>query len=126
VKKPQFLSAFAILRRMEGHFMDFSGVNSLQKAEALYRAGELERLFLFPLEFGGQEIPQNILYVPPGIAAIKQQIDGAIATMVKEGAVSQYTAEPEYKGTSFIPSKIKIATSNPPKPGGVHRTINIW
>lgn len=111
---------------MESHSFDFSAVDSLAKAQRLFEGGKLERLFLFPLEFGGQEIPQNILYVPPGIAAIKQQIDSAIGEMVKQGAVTSYVAEPEYKGDSFVPSKIKIKTSHPQKPGGVDRTINIW
>jgi hypothetical protein len=111
---------------MESHPHDFSAVDSSAKAQALYKEGKLERLFLFPLEFGGQEVPQNILYVPLGIAAIKQQIDSAIGDMVKEGLVTSYVAEPEYKGDSFVPSKIKIKTSHPGKPGGVDRTINIW
>jgi len=111
---------------MEGPSRDFSSVDSLEKAQALYNQGKLERLFLFPLEFGGQEVPQNILYVPPGIAAIKQQIDNAIASMVKQGLIASYVAEPEYKGQSFVPSKIKIKTSHPEKAGGVDRTISIW
>jgi len=115
-----------MLAAMESPSRDFSAVDSREKAQALYNQGKLERLFLFPLEFGGQEIPQNILYVPPGIAAIKQQIDSAIGDMVKQGLVSSYVAEPEYKGDSFIPSKITVKTSQPGKPGGADRTINIW
>jgi hypothetical protein len=111
---------------MESHSRDFSAVDSRRKAEALFNEGKLERLFLFPLEFGGKEIAQNTLYVPPGIAAIKQQIDSAIGEMVQQGTVTSYVAEPEYKGNSFIPSKIKIKTSYPGKPGSIDRTINIW
>jgi hypothetical protein len=99
---------------------------SLAKAQRLFEVGRLEPLYLFPLEFGGQRIPQNIVYVPPGIAAIKEQIDSAIGEMVRQGMVCNYTAEPQYKGRSFIPSKIKIKTSQPNKPGGVDRTIDIW
>jgi len=114
-----------MLAAMESQLRDFSAIDSVAKAQALYNQGKLERLFLFPLEFGGQEIPQNILYVPHGIAAIKQQIDSAIGDMVKQGLVSGYAAEPEYKGDSFIPSRIKIKTSHPEKPG-VDRIINVW
>ena len=53
---------------------DFSHVNSQAKAEALFRQGELEKLFLMPLEFGGEDNPLNVLYVPLGVAAIKQGI----------------------------------------------------
>jgi hypothetical protein len=105
---------------------DFSEVDSLEKALALYRAGKLERLFLFPLEFGGKEIPQNILYVPIGIAAIKQRIDSMIQDLVKQGQVSSYAAHPEYKGNSFVPGKIRINTSDPDKPGGLNPVIDIW
>jgi hypothetical protein len=114
-----------MLAGMETHSRDYLAVDSREKA-ALCREGKLEVLYLFPLEFGGKEIPQNTLYVPIGIAAIKQQIDGMIADLVKAGAITQYQAVPEYKGDSFIPSKIRITTSHPEKPGGLNPVINIW
>jgi hypothetical protein len=117
---------FATLAGMESNSRDFSAINSLAKAQRLFEVDELEPLYLLPPEFGGQRTPQNIVYVPPGIAAIKEQIDSAIADMVKQGVVTSYAAEPEYKGNSFIPSKIKIKTSQPNKPGGIDRTIDIW
>ena len=120
------MSLFAMLAGMEEHKRDYSTIDSEEKAKALHREGKLELLYLFPLEFGGKQIPQNTLYVPPGIAAIKQQIDGMIRDLVMAGEVAQNSAVPEYKGDSFIPSKIKISTSHPEKPGGVSPTINIW
>lgn len=111
---------------METKARDYSDVTSLRQAEALFRAGKLERLFLLPLEFGGQEDPRNILYVPLGIAAIKQQLDGTIQKMVNDGSVSSYAAEPEYKGDSFIPSRIKIKAAHHEKKGEFNPTIEIW
>jgi hypothetical protein len=111
---------------MEGHSRDFSEVDSLEKAQALCSAGKLERLYLFPVEFGGQEIPQNTLYVAIGIAAIKKQIDGTIQDLVNAGQVSSYVAEPEYKGSSFVPSKIRITAAHPEKSGGLNPIIDIW
>jgi len=52
-----------MLAGMETHSQDYSAVDSQEKAKALCREGKLEVLFLFPLEFGGKEIPQNTLYV---------------------------------------------------------------
>jgi hypothetical protein len=115
-----------MLAVMESNSRDFSAIDSLAKAQRLFEVEELEPLYLFPLEFGGQRIPQNTVYVPPGIAAIKEQIDSAIGEMVRQGMACNYTAEPEYKGRSFIPSKIRIKTSQPNKPGSVDRTIEIW
>ena len=105
--------------------LDFSEVDSLQKARALYSAGKLELLYLFPLEFGGKEIPENTLYVPLGIAGIKQRIDGQIRDLLNQGKVRSYAAQPEYKGNSFIPSKIKI-TTDLEKSGGFNPVIDIW
>lgn len=38
---------------------DFSKVDTLAKAEALYQRGELQKLLLMPLEPGGQNVPLN-------------------------------------------------------------------
>ena len=103
---------------------DFSGIDSQAKAEQAYRRGELEKLFLLPLEFGGQDIPDNYLFVPIGVADVKTGIDNnVIAPLVEAGKVSQYTATPEYQGESFVPIALKIVAS---EPGQFTTTINIW
>jgi hypothetical protein len=103
---------------------DFSDVDSQSKAEDLFRRGKLERLFLMPLEFGGVDNPVNILYVPIGIAEIKDGIDrNVIAKLADEGKITEYRAVPEYQGKSFIPISIKIVASNP---GSFSTLITIW
>jgi hypothetical protein len=103
---------------------DFSGIDSREKAEQLFRRGDLEKLLLMPLEFGGDDNPLNTLYVPVGIAAIKSRIDNnTIGPLASEGKVTQYKAIPEYQGNSFIPIAVKIEASNP---GQFSATINIW
>jgi hypothetical protein len=103
---------------------DFSAVDSQAKAEALFGRGDLEKLFLLPLEFGGQDIPDNFLYVPVGVADIKARIDNnVIGPLVSEGKVTQYTATPEYQGNSAIPIAITIEATNP---GEFRSTIKIW
>jgi hypothetical protein len=103
---------------------DFSGIDSQGKAEELFRRGDLEKLFLMPLEFGGDDSPLNTLYVPVGLAAIKSGIDNnVIGPLASEGKISKYKATPEYQGKSFIPISIKIVASDP---GEFSTTINIW
>ncbi len=103
---------------------DFSGIDSQVKAEELFRRGDLEKLFLMPQEFGGEDNPLNTLYVPVGVAAIKSGIDNnVIGPLAAEGKVTKYTATPEYQGNSFIPIAIKIVVS---EPGEFSTTINIW
>lgn len=103
---------------------DFSGIDSPAKAEELFRRGDLEKLLLMPLEFGGQDIPVNTLYVPVGVADIKAGIDNnVIGPLAAEGKITKYKATPEYKGKSFVPIAIKIVASDP---GEFSTTINIW
>jgi hypothetical protein len=103
---------------------DFSHVDSRAKAEALFDEGTLEKLYMMPLEYGGEDIPLNVLYVPIGVAAIKSGIDlNTIGPLAEAGTVSEYKAEPRYQGNSFVPSAIKITAWNP---GQFSATINIW
>jgi hypothetical protein len=103
---------------------DFSEIDSQAKAEELFRRGDLEKLFLMPSELGGEDIPDNTLYVPVGVAAIKAGIDtNVIGPLAAQGKVARYTATPEYQGNSFIPIAINIVASDP---GEFSTTINIW
>jgi len=103
---------------------DFSGIDSREKAEELFRRGDLEKLYLRPLEFGGEDNPLNTLYVPVGLADIKAGIDNnVIGPLASDGKITKYTASPEYQGKSFIPIAIKIVASDP---GEFSTTINIW
>jgi len=103
---------------------DFSGIDSPAKAEALFRRGDLEKMFLMPPEYGGEDSPLNTLYVPVGVAAVKAGIDrDVIGPLVEGGRVSRYTAEPEYQGKSFIPIAVKVTAWDP---GEFTTTISIW
>jgi hypothetical protein len=102
---------------------DFSSVYSLQKAQELYERGDLEKVYLFPLDAGGQDVPQNIVYLPLGLGEMKNKIDGTISKMAEDGSVSRYSATPEYKGNSFIPSKIVVRAWDP---GDFTATVEVW
>ncbi len=103
---------------------DFSAVDSQAKVEQMFRRGELEKLFLMPLEFGGPDIPPNCVYVPIGFAQVKSDLDNNVmAPLFEAGKVTQYSASPEYQGKSFIPSRIKVVASDPQQFTSI---INIW
>jgi len=106
------------------HGPDFSTIDSKAKAEEAFYAGQLEKLFLMPLEFGGMDGALNVLYVPIGAAAAKAHIDlNVIRPMAQQGKISHYQAKPEYEGKSVIPIAIRITASNP---GSYSTVINIW
>jgi len=68
---------------------DFSHVDSLAKARELLSQGKLEKLHLMPLEFGGEDIPQNVVYVPVGMADVKAGIDrDVIGRLAAEGKIT--------------------------------------
>jgi hypothetical protein len=103
---------------------DFSKIDSRGKAEELFRRGELEKLLLMPPDFGGEDNPVNVVYVPIGIGAVKNRIDkNVIAPLAADGKITHYSATPEYQGKSFIPVAINIAATDP---GDFSETIYIW
>jgi hypothetical protein len=109
-------------RQMNGP--DFSRIDSQAKVMELFGRGDLEKLFLLPLEFGGTERPENVVYVPVGIAEIKASTDAnVIGKLAGEGKVTRYAATPRYSGKSFVPVAIDITASDP---GTFVFNIAIW
>lgn len=106
--------------------LDFSHVDSCEKAIALVQEGKLFKILLFPAEFGGVDIPQNSVYVPAGIPEIKDQITGTLIRFVEQGLIDDLQVNPDYKGNSFVPSAIKMSTSHSGNTGEFNPTIEIW
>lgn len=103
---------------------DYSYVDSLAKARELCALGQLEKLLLMPPEFGGEDIPQNVTYVPLGFAAMKAGIDqNVVGPLAAQGKVTRYAATPEYQGRSFVPTAINIMASTPEE---FSATVRIW
>lgn len=117
---------FGVATVQAGTSLDFSEVTSREKAEVLYAQGKLERVLLFPAEFGGKDIPQNVVFVPLGITDIKNQINGTLTRFVGDGLINKLTVEPEYKGQSFIPAKLKMRAWHTDKKGEFNPSIDIW
>ena len=105
--------------------INYSDVDSMQKAVELANQGKLEALYVMPLRFNGEESPKNRLFVPLGIVAKKDIIDDKIEIMLKNEEVSGYACYPEYKGKSFIPSKLKIVAKKDGQPVFTE-VIDIW
>ena len=104
---------FDIFKKKQGDeqnqsVLDFSTIDSNEKAQALFAKGQLVKLYLMPLDFGGQDSSINTLFVPESANNQKNNFDSKIANMLESGIQIQYSAGPEYKGSSFIPSKLII------------------
>ncbi|MBL0913274.1 MAG: hypothetical protein IBJ09_12975 [Bacteroidia bacterium] len=102
---------------------DFSETDSLEKAQQLYAQNVLAKLYLMPLNFGGQDAPHNILYVLPVVTELKARFDTMVEELLEQDKELSYSAEPEYKGRSFIPSKLHMRVRGDAE---LSQSINIW
>ncbi|WP_255325711.1 MULTISPECIES: hypothetical protein [Sphingobium] len=105
---------------------DFSTVQTAPAAKALVAKGKLVPILLFPAEFGGEAIPENISYVTPEAAAARELLIGTLARLIKEGSIDKMDVEPSYKGRSFIPTAIRMKAWHSSKPGRFEPTIWVW
>jgi len=103
---------------------DYSHVDTLEKALGLFRSGELVKLLLLPQDFGGADVPANVVYVPDFVVDVKAGIDmNVVMPMIHQGEARRYAALPRYEGISVVPSAIAITASDP---GSFQTQIRIW
>ncbi len=115
---------FRFFKKKRPRGPDFTHLDSREKVAAAFDAGELEQLYLLPPEFGGDDDPRNIIYVPVGVAEQKHHIDmNVIGAALEEASVSRYSASPTYQGASRIPNAIKVRAWDP---GDFTAEIAIW
>jgi hypothetical protein len=105
---------------------DFSHVDSLEKAHALFERGELDRILLLPEQFGGKDIPENVVYVPRGLGEAKSGFDRQIRDLIQQGLVDHYEATPRYQGRSFIPITIEVRATSSKRPGSFGANVEVW
>lgn len=102
---------------------DYSEVDSLDKVRALYQSGEFARIWLCPLEFGGQDSEHNSMYVPRVTAELKDRFDALVHSLLEAGKVETYRVTPEYRGKSFVPSALLLEATGE---GGITERIAVW
>lgn len=120
------LCIFGVFAVQAGEKLDFSDITSREKAEALFAQGKVEKITLFPREFGGQETPLNTVFVPIGVGDAKNKVTGMLVRYVSDGLINKLVVEPEYKGDSFIPSRIKMRAWHTEQKGEFTPSIEVW
>jgi len=103
--------------------LDFTNVDSREKALSLVQTGELVPVYLMALRFGGDENVGNVVYAPAITDELKNRCDDMIESLLRDGKVKSYSATPQYKGNSFIPSSILVTATGE---SNFSETINIW
>ena len=84
----------------------FEGIRSLNDARRACMNGELAKALLVPIEFGGEDVPQNVVYVSPAACEAQSAIIKDLIGFVREQGAIQLHAVPEYRGDCFVPSRI--------------------
>jgi hypothetical protein len=105
--------------------IEFSSVVSLKDAEDACRRGHLTKAFLLPSELGGQDRPDNVVYIPSHISEMKNSSTAELLSAIR-GGMSDVAIVPEYRGMSFVPAKITITAAIPGMPPGYKLEIGIW
>ena len=102
---------------------DYSHIDSHEKAQQLCARKELVKLHLMPLDWGGEDVALNVIYVPEFVLEQKARIDGMIEELLAAGHNLNYSAAPEYKGQSFIACRLVIKVSGD---RNMEASIDIW
>ena len=105
---------------------DFSSVESLAGAAALAAKGDLVRVYLFPAEFGAEDVPPKVVYITPQAAAARELVIGTLRRMIEEGHLDRMDVVPAYTGRSFVPAAIAFKAWHSSKKGRFEQTIEIW
>jgi hypothetical protein len=104
---------------------DYSSISSHAAAQQASESGQLVKILLLPAELGGSDIARNVVFVPPTIAKIKQSSDLELFAAIREG-LSEVSVVPEYRGASFVPSRIKMTAARPNATPEFELVIVVW
>jgi hypothetical protein len=102
---------------------DYSHVTSRELAFDLVQRGELVALLLFPEMFGGDDRPENVVFVPPFAAEAKMRADGQIWSQAVDAIITEYAVKPTYSAGSFVPIVLTVHAYDP---GSFIHIIRIW
>lgn len=104
--------------------LDLATVKDIDSAKNYHEQGLLRKVYLFPLELGGPDSKENILYVPKSAALQKKSVDNEIFGMAERGLIDNYATRPEYNGDSVIPAALAIEATGEDK--AFRKRIEIW
>lgn len=122
----KLLGKKVVLEEIQNNHLDFSHIDSRQKAIEAVESGDLVAILAYPEILGGEDIELNTLYVPPAISDIHNQIVETLVRYVNQELIDNLQVKPVYKGKSFVPAEIKMLSHHSTKPGEFNPSIQIW
>jgi hypothetical protein len=118
-----FLFLTQVNYAQESKALDYTNIDSKEKAIQLYQEKSLEKIYLMALDFGGDDSEVNIVYVPLTAKEQKERFDEKLVTWLMAGKELGLKVEPQYKGKSFIPSKLIMKVTGEEN---LTEVIEIW
>ena len=111
-------------RRIPGP--DYSDITTVEAAREAARTGKLRAVFQTPVMCGGQETPENVLYVPAAAAELKERADDSVVAAAQRGTVCGYECLPAYEGTSIVPVSLRIIGTDAEGDSQVSHELTLW
>ncbi|MDB5804419.1 MAG: hypothetical protein JWN73_1741 [Betaproteobacteria bacterium] len=105
---------------------DFSSVTTPAKAAALSDTGKLKRMLLVPVALGGEDADTNAAYVPPAVVVVQERLNETLRRYLSEGRIDNLSVDPEYKGKSLVPTRIRVSARKDGRAGEFTTVIGIW
>lgn len=107
---------------------DFTTVTTKAAANRLVREGRLVKIHFFPTELGGPtKEPHNIGYITPEAAEARSLLIGTLERFRDNGTIDQMAIEPDYKGESIIPTRIRFKAWHGEREGGeFEAVVEVW
>jgi hypothetical protein len=79
-----------------------------EELDSLLSRGLVEKVLMFPAEFGGPDEPRNVAYLPRELAARKRAFDVEVRRRVVAGEDLDLRVTPEYDSDSFVPARLHM------------------
>lgn len=83
---------------------------TLEDAAIWVVRGNLVKVHLLPLEFGGEDTPGNTTYLPPEAARAKMAFDARVSARLQPEMELRYEADPEFDIPSLVPARLRMTT----------------
>jgi len=105
---------------------DFSAITTRAAAGKLVRKRLLVKIHFFPTELGGEDVRFNIGYVTPEAAASQARLVEMLSRYMERDLVDRLEIEPEYKGNSVVPSRIRMKARHSRGGKSFESVIEVW
>jgi hypothetical protein len=79
-----------------------------EELDSLLARGLVEKVLMWPVEFGGTDDPRNVTYLPLALVERKLAFDAEVLRRVEAGEDMDFKVTPEYDSDSFVPARLHM------------------